>query len=137
MSGIDDTAKTEPLTRSKCLQAFGIEDSEGFDMERVKKSYAALQFRWHPDRNLQDQAFATAKFAELGVMFDFLENIYKARTMDRTHASPPTTPRDRSPPPPTLARQLSRQAGLKLDERSPNGFLKDLPAADMDFINNL
>lgn len=134
---------SKTLNRGDCLMAFGMADTDTYDAEALRKAYKYQRVFWHPDKHPTDKELAVAKFNELERMYEYLLDLNKQRDMDKGHSTPPTTPRPANAPQfdfdiPTLRKNpsLSRLPKPKLDEPSPNGFLKNL-SLDPSFLNDL
>ena len=60
-----------------------LEVSNTSSREDIKKAYRRLALRWHPDKNPDNQEFATKKFKELSEAYEVLSDEKKRRIYDQ------------------------------------------------------
>lgn len=60
-----------------------LEVSRDADEATIKKSYRKLAMKWHPDKNIDNQQVAQAKFQEISEAYDVLSDPQKRKTYDQ------------------------------------------------------
>ena len=59
-----------PLTRMEALAVLGVTNSS--DQEAIGKAYRVLVLKWHPDKNIGNEAAATVKFRRIQEAYELL-----------------------------------------------------------------
>jgi DnaJ-domain-containing protein 1 len=59
-----------PLTRMEALAVLGVTNSS--DKEAIGKAYRVLVLKWHPDKNIGNEAAATVKFRRIQEAYELL-----------------------------------------------------------------
>lgn len=69
------------MTKRDYYEVLGV--SKGSSDEEIKKAYRKLAMKYHPDRNLEDQATAEAAFKEVGEAYECLSDQKKKEEYDQ------------------------------------------------------